>query len=191
MYFHAVSIIKSSCHAAKFGKLQILPATICFMKYLLILLTLFLAGCSVRHYDHTEPKILIIKSPKIKFADLAYLRNTDDAIEVELFVAGKSIEKITINHLICVNAGCLSKSAFNEEYLHASYPSDILQNILLSKPIYEGEGMSKTAGGFEQNIVNEDVSINYRVNAATTFFTDRKNHITFKMKQTQLRSDDE
>ena len=155
------------------------------MKYLLIAFTLFFSACSIKNYEQTQSKILIIKSPKIKFADLGYVRNTNKAIELELFVAGKSIKKIAINHLICVDDGCMSKSGFNEEYLHHSYPSDILQNILLSKPIYDGKNLIKTQTGFIQNIENEDVNIKYKVDADTTFLKDRKNNIIFKIKDTK------
>jgi len=65
----------------------------------------------------------------IKFSDIGYLRNSDDAIELELFIAGQVFQKIHINHLICVKEGCMSKRSFNEKYLNATYPENILQNI--------------------------------------------------------------
>jgi hypothetical protein len=166
-------------------------AIIARMKYLLLLSVLLFGGCSLKNYEHTEPKIFVIKSPKLKFADLGYLRYTDDSIELELFVAGKSIEKIAINHLICTSSGCMSKSGFNAEYLHPSYPSDLLQNILLGKPIYEGRNPEKNGGGFEQNIRDENVDIVYRVRAGASFFKDRKNKIIFNLKETQLRIENE
>ena len=143
---------------------------------------LFFSACSVKNYETTQSKIIIIKSPKIKFADIGYLRNSEDAIELELFMAGHAIEKITINHLVCVSKGCLSKSGFNEDYLHHSYPDDILQNILLGKEIYEGKFKSKTLEGFEQKISTKDVDIKYRVKNKEIFFKDKKNKIIFKIK---------
>jgi hypothetical protein len=154
------------------------------MKYLLIALVLLFSACSVKEYKQTQSKIIIIKSPKIKFADLGYIRNSEDSIELELFMAGKSIKKIAINHLVCVDEGCMSKSGFNKEYLNSSYPNDLMQNLLLSKPIYDGLGLEKTDDGFEQNIKNEDVDIRYKVDSKTTFFKDRKNKIIFKTKDT-------
>jgi hypothetical protein len=154
------------------------------MKYLLIALVLLFSACSVKEYKQTQSKIIIIKSPKIKFADLGYIRNSEDSIELELFMAGKSIKKIAINHLVCVDEGCMSKSGFNKEYLNTSYPNDLIQNLLLSKPIYDGLGLEKTDDGFEQNIQNEDVDIKYKVDSKTTFFKDRKNKIIFKTKET-------
>lgn len=156
------------------------------MKYIVVVLVLlFFSACSMKSYDITQTKIIIIKSPKMKFADIGYLRNSDEAIELEMFIAGHPIEKISINHLICVSAGCLSKSAFNQEYLHYSYPDAILQNILLGREIYEGILKVKTIDGFEQKIVNDNVDIKYRVNNKEIFFKDKKNKIIFKIKDTK------
>lgn len=158
------------------------------MKYILLIITLIFSACSIKNYEQTQSKIIIIKSPKIKFADVGYIRNSDKHIELELFVAGHAIEKITINHLICVRDGCMSKSGFNSDYLNASYPDDILQDILLSHPIYGGEGFHAAQDGFEQNIYNEDVDITYRVTSHATTFKDKKNGIIFKIKDMQERT---
>ena len=154
------------------------------MKYVLLTFIFFFSACSVKNYEITQTKIIIIKSPKIKFSDLGYVRNSDKKIELELFIAGNSIEKITVNHLICTSEGCMSKSGFNEDYLNASYPDDILQNILLAKPIYDGESLQKTADGFEQHVKNQHVDISYRVDSHVTFFKDRQNNIIFKIRDT-------
>ncbi|MFT5659619.1 MAG: hypothetical protein ACI9TV_000241 [Sulfurimonas sp.] len=155
------------------------------MKYILMILMLFLSACSIKNYEKTQAKIIIIKSLKIKFADIGYLRSTDKAIELEMFIAGHAVQKIQINHLICVKEGCMSKGGFNEDYLHHSYPDDILQNILLGHEIYDGKSKSKTDSGFEQKIVNDDVDIKYRVNDKEIFFKDSKNKIIFKIKDTK------
>jgi hypothetical protein len=155
------------------------------MKYLLIVFVLFFTACSIKNYEITQTKIIIIKSPKIKFADVGYLRNSEKSIELELFVAGKAIEKITINHLICVSEGCMTKSNFNKDYLHESYPSWILQNILLGNAIYDGKNKLQTQDGFEQKIENENVDITYRMSSDVIYFKDKKNKIIFKIKDTK------
>ena len=157
------------------------------MKYLLLIFILIFSACSIKNYENTQTKIIIIKSPQIKFADLGYVRSSDDKIELELFIAGKNVEKISINHLICVSDGCMSKSGFNKDYLHFSYPTDTLQNILLAKPIYDEKDLQETINGFEQNIKNEYVNISYKVTPDITFFKDKKNRIIFKIKNTELR----
>lgn len=137
----------------------------------------------MKTYEQTQSKILIIKSPLLKFADLAYIRNSQDALELELFVAGKAVKRIAINHLICVDEGCMSKAAFNEQYLSAVYPSDILQNILLAKPIYNALNRVQTKDGFIQEIQTQEVDISYKVTSKETFFKDKRKHIIIKIKE--------
>lgn len=153
------------------------------MKYLALVFILFFSACSIKEYEVTKSKIFIIKSPLIKFADLGYIRSSAQAIEVELFMAGKSIKKIEINHLVCVDEGCMSKSGFNEDYLHESYPDEILQNILLGNPIYDKLNLEKNELGFTQIIKNKKVYIKYKVDSNQIFFKDIKNRIIFKIKE--------
>ena len=155
------------------------------MKQILLVFMLLFSACSIKNYEQTQSKIIIIKSQKLKFADLGYVRNSDKAIELELFIAGKAIKKIAINHLVCVDEGCMSKSVFNEEYLNVAYPSDLLQNIILGRKIYAGQNSIKTADGFEQKIQTQDVDIEYRVTSNIISFKDRKNQIIFKIKDTK------
>ena len=155
------------------------------LRYLLLSFILLFSACSVKNYEHTKSKLIIIKSPKIKFADLGYIRNSDKALELELFVAGKVIEKISVNHLICVSNGCMSKSGFNRDYLNKAYPDEILQNILLGHQIYKGKNRVKTQEGFDQKIEDENVNIMYKVSSNVVYFKDRKNNIIFKIKDTK------
>lgn len=152
------------------------------MKYILLIFTLLLASCSTKNYDTTETKIITIRSPKLKFSDIGYVRISDKKMELELFIAGKSIQKFTLNHLICTSNGCISKNAFNEEYLNKNYPSEILQNILLKHQIYDGKNIQKKDGGFEQFIVDDNVEITYRVDSHGVYFRDTKNSIIFQIK---------
>ncbi len=154
------------------------------MKYFVLVLVLFFSACSIKNYEHTKTKIIIIKSPKLKFADIGYVRNTDKSVELELFVAGKVVEKITINHLICTSEGCMSKSGFNEDYLNSAYPDDILQNIILGREIYGGKNLVKTQDGFTQHIKAWHVDITYKVTHHAILFKDKKNKIILKFKDT-------
>ena len=153
------------------------------MKYLILVFVLIFSACSTKDYAQTKTKIVIIKSPLIKFADIGYIRNTDDKVSLELFIAGQRIQKIDINHLICVDEGCLTKSGFNKDYLNENYPNEILQNILLARPIFEAKNLIKTDDGFVQKIITENMEIKYRVSSNVTFFKDLKNRIIFKIKE--------
>jgi len=139
-------------------------------------------SCSIKNYDINQSKIVIIKSPKIKFADLAYVRSTDKAVELELFIAGTAIEKIQINHLVCVRAGCMSKAGFNEDYLSEFYPNSLLQNIILGHAIYNGKNKIENGYAFTQIIQTENVNITYKVTPSMIYFKDKANKILFKIK---------
>ncbi|MDD5399714.1 MAG: hypothetical protein PHQ93_00810 [Sulfurimonas sp.] len=154
------------------------------MKYILLIFVLLFSACGTKKYEQTQTKIITIKSPKIKFSDVGYLRNSDKSVELELFMAGKCIEKIAVNHLICTSTGCMSKSGFNKDYLNQIYPDDIMQNMLLSHAIYNGKNLVKTDGGFEQQIKDETVDIFYKVDSHGVQFKDKKNDIIFKIKDT-------
>ena len=152
------------------------------LKYFFPLFFLFLSACSIKNYEFSESKVITIKTAKLKFSDLGYLKQSADAVRLELFVAGKNVQNISINHLICVDDGCMGKKSFNEEFLSASYPDEILQNIILGRYIFDAKGVVKTTTGFEQNIVTKNLDIKYRVTDKEIYFKDKKNRILFKIK---------
>jgi hypothetical protein len=156
------------------------------MRYFLVTLLLFFTACSTKSYEQTKTKLLTIKTKQFRFSDIAYLRHTNSDLELELFVAGQVFKKITINHLICVSdEGCMSKEHFNEAFLDANYPQNLLQNVLLGKPLLSGKNLRKTDNGFEQHLGSESYDIEYRVAAKEIYFKDRKNHILIKLKELQ------
>jgi hypothetical protein len=153
------------------------------MKYLLVALTLFVSACSIKNYDINSTKLLTLKTSKLRFSDIAYLRYSGDAIELELYTAGQVVDTFRIDHLVCVGSkGCLTKSQFNTQYLVGSYPSDLLQHILVAKAIYGGKNLQKTEDGFIQYINTQEVAIVYKVTPKSVYFKDKKNHILIKIK---------
>ncbi|SFV51573.1 Putative lipoprotein [hydrothermal vent metagenome] len=152
------------------------------IKYSIFILLFFLSACSITSYEHSQSKFITIKTKILKFSDLGYIKNTDNSVRLELFVAGNNIQNIEINNLICLNEGCMLRSSFNSEYLSENYPDTILQNIVLGKPVYEGKNFKKIGYGFEQKIQNSDVDILYKVSTVEIYFKDIKNKILFKIK---------
>ena len=155
-----------------------------YLKSTLFLLLMFTA-CTLSPYTHSSSKLIIIKTDKMKFADLGYVKQRDKAVRVELFVAGQNVQNIEINNLICLNDGCMRKGSFNSEYLNENYPDTILQNIVLGAPIYDKKNLQKNENGFEQKIHNSDVDILYKVTPKEHYFKDKKNKILFKIKDIQ------
>jgi hypothetical protein len=145
-----------------------------------------MGGCSVKHYSISSPKIITIKSPKLKFSDMGYIRYEGDAVEVELFTAGIAVEKISIDDKVCVSAGCMSEEAFVKEYLYVGYPHDTMRRILQGEPIFGGKGKDETCGGaLFQFIRNDDMDIVYRHKGSEIFFKDRLNGLMIKISDIQ------
>ncbi len=153
------------------------------MKFILLILALLLSACSVKNYETTQTKLITIKTSKLKFSDLGYIRNTQNAVELELFVAGKSVFLVAFDRDVCTHKGCMSRSAFNEDFLTSAYPDELLQNIILGKTIYDGVGKRKSEKGFTQRLQNSSVDIIYRVDAMEIYFKDTKNKILIKIKE--------
>lgn len=149
--------------------------------FVFLVFGLLLAGCSIKEYKNNESKIIVIRSPQLKYADLGYIRSNGDALRIELYEMGHLVKSIEINNLICVDDTCLLKSMFNEKYLNTHYPTELLQDVILGKTIYEGKNLVKTETGFMQNISDENVDIHYEVQNKEIRFKDRRNGILLKI----------
>lgn len=148
---------------------------------------LFLSGCAGKHYTQSEPKLITIKSPKLKFSDMGYLRRDGDAVEVELFAAGVAVEKISIDKEVCVTAGCMSEKNFVKEYLYELYPADTMRRVLLGQDVFEGKGKEELCNGaLYQFIRDEEMDIIYRRKPSEIYFKDRLNGLMIKILDTNV-----
>ncbi len=141
-----------------------------------------IGGCATKHYTHSEPKMIVLKTPKLKFADTGYIRTEGEAVEVELFAAGMAVEKITMNGEVCVSAGCMSEEKFVKEYLYQDYPRDTMRHILLGRDIFGGRGKEEMCDGrLFQFIRNDEMDIIYRRGKGEIYFKDRLNSLIIKI----------
>lgn len=146
------------------------------------ILVFFFTGCSTKHYTVSEPKLITLKTPKIKFADTGYIRHDETSVEVELFTAGVAVEKISIDSLVCVSNGCMSEEAFVKEYLYPDYPADTMRNIVLGKDIFSGRGKEEMCDGrLFQFIRNDEMDIIYRRGKGEIYFKDRLNSLIIRI----------
>lgn len=153
------------------------------IKYFSLIFLLLFSACSVQPTTKSS-KMLTMKTKQFRFSDLAYISQTSDALEIDLYVVGKAFKKISIDTMVCVEGeGCMRKSTFNEQYLSSAYPDDLLKNVFLGKPIYEGKNMFKTDNGFMQDILEQNVDIAYGVNSEEIYFKDRRNKIVIKIRE--------
>ena len=131
----------------------------------------------------SEPKLITLKTPKIKYSDMGYLRKNGTNVEIELFVAGTSIEKISINDDVCVGILCMDEKEFVKQYLYPNYPSDTMRNVLLGRDIFKGQGFSEMCNGTQyQYIQNDDMDIVYRRKPGEIYFKDRLNGLLIQIK---------
>lgn len=144
-----------------------------------------LSACVPRQYEKNESSLIIIKTPILKFADLGYVRKDNERVRVDLFTAGQPVQSIEINRLVCVDEGCLSKSAFNQDYLHPSYPDDLILNVLLARPIFEKASLQVTPTGFIQNLKSTQYNITYKIDNGNIYFKDRQNNLMIKISKTK------
>lgn len=142
-------------------------------------------GCAAKQYEKHETRLIIFKSAKIKYADLGYIRRNKDEVKVDLFMAGQAARSIEVGKSVCFEEGCMSRSDFNKEYLHPSYPHELLLNVLLGRPIFEKAAIAQTAKGFTQELQSSEYDITYRVENAEIYFKDRKNKILIKISKTK------
>ena len=149
--------------------------------FLTVLTVFFLGGCAAKHYAVDQAKIIVMRSPQLRFADLGYIKHNKNAIELQLFEAGTLVKTITIDDLICVDDRCLTKGLFNARYLSGHYPSSILKNVILGRPIYDSKDLQETKGGFVQKIDDGSVDIVYSVQDGHIRFEDRQNAILMKI----------
>ena len=154
------------------------------MRYLFVAaLMLFFAGCAIKQPTVKESWVVLLKTPKLKFNDIGYILHDNEHVELQLYSAGNAVESFSVNHLVCVQSGCMRKSSFNQEYLSGAYDDDLLQDLLMRRPIFGGKNLQRNNNGFEQHIVDDAYDITYRVSGDTLYFKDTKNRILFKLRK--------
>lgn len=146
----------------------------------LAIASILFSGC-MKNYDMNSSKLIVIRSPQIKYADLGYIRGHGDDLTIELYEMGNVVKSININNFICVDDGCMLKNVFNAKYLNSHYPSDILENVITGHAIYDGKNLRKLYDGYVQDISDENVDIEYVVTKESIRFRDKKNAILLKI----------
>ncbi len=158
-----------------------------FIKKLILLgLVLMLSACSLKQVKKQESAFIVMKTNKIKFADMGFIYDNDSTLKVEVYSAGQPLVDLTIDSKnICLSfLECMHKEQFNDEVLVASYPKTLLENIFRAKPIFDEKNLEKIEGGFEQKIQKEnEYDISYRVISGKRTFRDKINKILIKVRK--------
>ena len=170
----------------------------------LVILAIFTNGCIPKYIDKqptelktvdkaeiVKPKEIsksykvTMKTKKFAFADTGFLVNSDDMIRLNVLAMGKSVLDLKVKNSddICVGSLCNTKLGFNQSFLSRDYPEDLIENVLKSKPIFDGKNLIKTASGFIQKIETPKYKIKYQISHENIYFKDSKNKIIMKLKE--------
>lgn len=146
--------------------------------------SLLLAGCVAKVPLKSEAWLIVLKTPKWRFADTGYIRSGDDVAELEVFETGQPVLKLRIEDDVCVrDEGCIFRHDFNVRYLSGYYPDDLMLDILLGRPIFGGAHLTRTPDGFEQRLSTPEYDIIYTVTAKVRRFKDATQGILIKLKR--------
>lgn len=122
------------------------------MKKFAVLPLIFLFfGCVLKTPQSSKGYHVTLISPMIKISDFGFMHEYKNDISLQIYNLGVSVAQIKISDKICINRGCFSKSDFNAKFFKQPYYDDILEDILLKKPLFNGVNFKKTECGFSQN----------------------------------------
>jgi len=143
-------------------------------KYLLILIVLFITGCSYK----TTPVVVAFKKGNFAINDQGFLKENIFNKKIEVYQAGNLAFVFTIKKsLICINEKCYDKKLFIHK-LNPTYPSDLFETILAHKKFKNIE-IIKTKDGIIQITKN----FIYKVTKNKVLFKDRKKSFLFFVKK--------
>ena len=152
----------------------------------LSILTL-LTACVGLKPKKDESAFIVLKTPKIKYADMGFVTASPSDVKVEIYGAGQPLMKLEIGGLnICMSKfKCMDKIVFNEKILNGAYDKDLLENIFRGEPIFKGENIKREKdGSFTQKLTKEGIyDISYSVNQKERVFRDKLNKILIKVRK--------
>ncbi len=133
--------------------------------------------------SNSKSYVTTLKTQKFSFSDAGFMKNEEDIIDLQILALGKPLLKLKISDDICVDHHCRTKQEFNENYLSADYPYDLINNVLNSQPIFGGENMKQTSNGFMQRIKSPLYDIKYKISPGSIYFKDMQNKIIIKLRE--------
>lgn len=142
-------------------------------------------GCSKQPvYPIQDSALIVIKSEKLKYADMSFIYKTREKTKVDIYSNGQALLSIEMyDESICMgDFKCMSYGQFNNKFLSKNYPKYIFKNIFNSKDIFYSKNLTKTKDGSIQEIKDDKFHITYERSANQTKFLDTKNNVLIKIK---------
>jgi hypothetical protein len=100
--------------------------------------TFLLVGCASKQSIKTTSKVILIKTPTMKYHDSGFISYYDDYIHLQLLNIGNVVLDLSIyKKKICKSTfECIDSNEFNNKYFNHSYKSDFLYTLFKRKKIY-------------------------------------------------------
>jgi hypothetical protein len=152
-----------------------------------VLCACLMVGCASKPtITKSDPKIILIKTPKIRYYDLGFIKRHDSGVVLQMYASGRAVLEMEITpSSICMNRLCLSKSRFNTDFLSPYYPDDLLEQVLTGSDIFQGRGAQWTHESVMQTIhQSHQYAIVYTRTNMSIRFHDSLNRITLTIKDT-------
>lgn len=158
------------------------------MKPLLTLIGIvLLAGCATRTPEIIPVSIpykILFLSPQLRYHDMGFVRYNNENVWLEVYTLGKPMYKITITDYHICMPECYPKSSVIAHIFGEYAPTNILENILLRRDIYNGENIIDTDGVLSQRIERKDSSIHYVRTPTRLTFTDSMRKVKITLENT-------
>lgn len=133
--------------------------------------------------SNSKSYVTTLKTQKFSFSDTGFMKLEEGIIDLQILALGKPLLKLKISDDVCVDHHCRTKQEFNENYLSADYPYDLINNVLTSQPIFGGENIKRTSNGFMQRIKSPLYDIKYKISPGSIYFKDMQNKIIIKLRE--------
>ena len=108
----------------------------------ILLLALFLSSCANKGFKGAENQsvAVLLRLDGLRLNELGFLYSKPTRLE--LYKLGKPLLRLLVREdKICLQGACFDKLEFNKRYFKNAYYEDFLEDILLFKPIFSGQGL--------------------------------------------------
>ena len=137
-----------------------------------LFISIIFSGCVLKEVKlESHSAKVIIRSPMVRIADFAFLSQTHNQIDIQIYNISKVQLSLSIGEQICINKFCYEKLEFNREFFKNEYDEHMLESIILGQPILGKHNFEQKDDGFIQHF--NDKQIIYEVNKNNIIFKDK------------------
>ena len=151
------------------------------LKISLFIIILLLIGCAKPQVS-TQSAIIAFKTKDFRVYDTAFVKKTNQDINIEVYKAGVLSFTLFIGNMICINKECMDEEEFSVRFLNKYYPKKFLKTLFNKKTLkLKNSKIIQLKDGFKQSAKTKNYDILYISKKDSLFFRDRLNHILIKL----------